>query len=187
MKLCTIDSCEERNVARGYCSFHYKRWQINGNPRPDIPKKPHNARKVNEGLICMSEGCERNAERAQLCMAHYQRLQKYGDTLPDKPIVVRKGWYLHKTGYKVIPAQGHPNANAAGSIMEHVKIMSDTIGRPLAKEETVHHKNGIRDDNRVENLELWASNHPKGSRVRDLVVYANEIINKYGKEPERYA
>ncbi len=107
--------------------------------------------------------------------------------MPDKPVIIREGRYIHKTGYVVVPAKGHPNGNAAGSIMEHIKVMSDHIGRPLKKEETVHHKNGIRTDNRVENLELWSGNHPKGSRVADLIEYANYIREEYGENAIDYA
>ena len=57
--------------------------------------------------------------------------------------------------------------------------MGAMLGRPLTKGETVHHRNGVRDDNRPENLELWASNHTPGQRVSDLVVYAQEILARY--------
>lgn len=73
----------------------------------------------------------------------------------------------------------HPNAQSRNTILEHVLVMSNHIGRPLKKSETVHHVNGIKDDNRIENLELWTSNHPPGQRVRDLVEWAVGISEEY--------
>ena len=46
--------------------------------------------------------------------------------------------------------------------------MEKSLGRKLEKYETVHHKNGRRYDNSLENLELWRSRHPSGQRVTDV-------------------
>lgn len=65
-------------------------------------------------------------------------------------------------------------------VLEHRKIMEDMLGRPLCDDENVHHKNGVRDDNRRKNLELWCSSQPTGQRVEDLLVWATEILDRYG-------
>lgn len=76
----------------------------------------------------------------------------------------------------------HPNADKAGHVPEHRIVMSSFLGRPLRPYENVHHKNGLRADNRIENLELWLSSQPKGQRVQDLLSWAREIVNTYDAE-----
>jgi hypothetical protein len=57
--------------------------------------------------------------------------------------------------------------------------MEEMLGRELHPDETVHHINGVRDDNRLDNLELWSSSHPRGQRVEDKVEWSVGILQLY--------
>lgn len=64
--------------------------------------------------------------------------------------------------------------------------MEEALGRPLKPGETVHHRNGIRNDNRPKNLQLRVSGkHPRGQAVEDLLAFAREILAEYGTDAEK--
>lgn len=104
---------------------------------------------------------------------------------PEAPLMKRKSGegHLTKSGYFQITKVGHPNCTSKmGRISEHTYLMSEYLGRPLRKGESVHHKNGIRSDNRIENLELWHKGQPAGQRVPDKIKWAKEFLEFYGYE-----
>jgi HNH endonuclease len=85
----------------------------------------------------------------------------------------------HKAGYVMVRAPGHPRATSGQYVFEHILVAEDLLGRHLHDGETVHHRNGVRDDNRPENLELWTSPQPSGIRVSDAIEWARAILERY--------
>lgn len=112
---------------------------------------------------------------------HLMRVRVHGE--PGEVETLKPGGsrIKSKTGYVRVHAPTHPNSNCDGYVLEHRLVMEKMLGRPLAEWENVHHLNGLRDDNRPENLELWAVPQPSGRRVSDLVnwvvaYYRDEVI-----------
>jgi HNH endonuclease len=84
----------------------------------------------------------------------------------------------------MLRSDGHPRASRNGTyVFEHILVMEQQLGRYLLPGENVHHLNGVRDDNRPENLELWVRPQPAGIRGTDAVAWAREILARYEGVP----
>lgn len=121
-----------------------------------------------------TQDCRRAWNAANCSYRYFNKSTGYV-TVVREPTMSRR---LRDDGYVDINI-GADNSNG-GRVKEHTLVMEESLGRRLMDHEEVHHKNGVRDDNRLENLELWSKSQPTGQRVEDKVKWAHEILDLYG-------
>ena len=111
-----------------------------------------------------------------LCQKCYARASAAGDVdeiaLPPKSTNSR-----HRELWSIeVNTQGYSTIKTPGGVRpHHTYVMEQYLGRKLVRGENVHHLNGVRDDNRIENLELWYTSQPYGQRVSDLIKYMADV------------
>lgn len=167
MNTCIENNCNKEVLRANRCSSHYTMYRTSLNP------------------ICTTAKCTFNtrAKNGKYCSVCIRKIERWGgvDAAPKSgnPGKARKQKYTdgknrNAAGYIRVKPEGYKYWE-----LEHRYIMEQHLGRKLIKGENVHHKNGIKDDNRIENLELWIRYQPTGIRIKDAVAYAKEILAKY--------
>lgn len=131
--------------------------------------------------ICKVTGCGEVVHTLRFCDKHLWRFRKNGDPLKTKnPRLAETGRVAGKSGYVVLCPKGW----GGKSILEHRYVIEQHLGRKLKPFplEVVHHKNGIKHDNRIENLELMdCSSHLRQHKTRYPIENGQKTCKECGE------
>lgn len=185
-EICRIEECGRTRRSNGLCGTHYKRFR-QGKENWDGPIRVRNDKHNSQ---CSVQGCERKYQANGYCSTHYQR-DRFGAKMETPIRRVRKigAVRTNKHGYIQRKIDDTPHKQNQNWKLEHRIVMERKLGRDLYPGESVHHKNGIRSDNRIDNLELWTTaltdtfqkgmfdrTQPNGQRVEDIVSFCEEFL-----------
>lgn len=128
---------------------------------------------------CSVTDCTGRYAASGLCHAHYNDKKNGKPLRKQTRRQVPGSWSawkrnVHGYVYRVMTLDGIQTRE-----LQHRVVMEEHLGRSLMPHENVHHINGERSDNRIENLELWTVSQPSGQRVADKIAWAREFLAMY--------
>lgn len=164
---CVLDDCTQRAEARHLCHRHYMQIQRQGR-LDEFPRARARYLRQPEPTIS-PDGMD--AAGKSIVRTVYVLVDNFSDVLPEKYLPANP---KRPVGTRVTHADGYVVVNTVdGWKLEHRHVMEQRLGRKLARGENVVHRNGRRDDNSPENLELWfVPPTAAGVPVADLLAYA---------------
>ena len=165
---CAAKGCHLDATAKDWCGIHYSRDYSTGDISEDTPVSWH-YRKFGEE--CLEEGCTRQSIKRYLCGKCYAKRYRDGTPMPERRIEP----FPYSDGYLAVNVDGK-------KIFHHRYVWEQHYKVKLQPGQNIHHINGVRDDNHIDNLELWDTSQPQGQRVLDKLHWAVEMFLRYAPE-----
>lgn len=156
-RCCDVEGCERPAFSAHYCSMHDQRVRDTGQPGEAAPRNrpPHQP--------CSVDGCETASKSNGFCVMHYHRWKKYGD--PGQAGRIRR-----EKGTGSITNSGYLSFNTVRNEhqSDHRRVWIEANG-PIPHGYVIHHRNGDKLDNRLENLQMMTRREHRLHHQDDLM------------------